>query len=201
MLGNGRLIALAAALAALASGCRRDADGDRPAQRSAQTSSGGSVAGACAPNGRVPTVTSGGIGGAHCALVGEVGQSCTALTRRFRWRGHSGAGGGDRVRWPCGWPRCKWDHSRLLVADSAFVERGSASEHRRAALNVWLPVRGGREGTVAVCSLDVQRLVGLDTRLSISARQHSRAMIVGDSRHRTRYQPGVITEGVARCGS
>ena len=83
MSGDRRLIPLVALLASL-SACQRDADGDTRSQRSADTADTPRSTKACTPNGRVPAITSGGIGVARIGgSVREVGQSCSARDTSF----------------------------------------------------------------------------------------------------------------------
>jgi hypothetical protein len=210
MLGNGRLIALAGALVSLASGCQRDADSDRPAQRSAETSSGGSVADACTPNGRVPTVTAGGIGVARMgAPVGDVGQSCTtrdttfSLAEGIQEQGAVIEFAGHRVL-------ALVDNgtiSRLIVADSAFrtgrgLGVGSTVAQLRQSYGRLCGAVG--EGTVAVWLAGLPNVsFGLDTRLSDlgtgSTRVSDDPSVIPDTARVTSLW--VIMEGVACGGS
>ncbi|HJU67461.1 MAG TPA: hypothetical protein VJ650_04365 [Gemmatimonadaceae bacterium] len=209
MLGHGRLIALASALACFASACQREAGSDASTQRAGDTSRG-SVADACAPNGRIPAVTSGGIGVARIgAPIREVGQSCTARDTTFTLgEGIEEQGAvidfaGHRVLALV----ADGAISRLIVADSTFrTERGlgvgnTVAELRQAYGRLCGAVG---EGTVAVWLAGLPNVsFGLDTRLSdlgsASTRIGDDPSIIPDSARVTSLW--VIPEGVACGGS
>jgi len=210
MLGNGRLIALAGALACLASACQRDADTETAGQRSTDTGRGGAVADACAPNGLVPAVTSGGIGVARLgAPVRDVGRSCTTRDTTFSLgEGIQEQGGviefaGHRVLALVE----NGAISRLIVADSAFrTERGlgvgSSVAQLRQAYGRLCGAVG--EGTVAVWLAGLPNVsFGLDTRLSdlgsASTRVSDDPSVIPDTARVTSLW--IITEGVACGGS
>jgi hypothetical protein len=128
---NGRLTAWVGALLWCAgAACQRDAGNGAGGQRSDDTTAAaGSVADACAPNGQVPPVTSGGIGVARIgAPVREVAHSCQTRDTTFTLGEGIQENGaviefaGHRVLTLTAGDRTI---SRLIVADSAFrTERG-----------------------------------------------------------------------------
>lgn len=210
MLGNGRLITLAGALACLASACQRDADTDTAGQRSTDTARGGAVADACAPNGQVPAVTSGGIGVARLgAPVRDVGQSCTTRDTTFSL-GEGIQEQGAVIEFAGHRVLALVENgaiSRLIVADSAFrTERGlgvgsSVAELRQAYGRLCGAVG---EGTVAVWLAGLPNVsFGLDTRLSdlgsASTRVSDDPSVIPDTARVTSLW--IITEGVACGGS
>ena len=210
MLGNGRLITLAGALACLASACQRDADTDTAGQRSTDTARGGAVADVCAPNGQVPAVTSGGIGVARIgAQVRDVGQSCTTRDTTFSL-GEGIQEQGAVIEFAGHRVLALVENgviSRLIVADSAFrTERGlgvgsSVAELRQAYGRLCGAVG---EGTVAVWLAGLPNVsFGLDTRLSglgsASTRVSDDPSVIPDMARVTSLW--VITEGVACGGS
>ena len=210
MLGNSRLTVLAGALACLASACQRDADTDTAGQRSTDTSRGGAVADACAPNGRVPAVTSGGIGVARLgAPVRDVGQSCTTRDTTFSL-GEGIQEQGAVVEFAGHRVLVLIENgliSRLIVADSAFrTERGlgvgSSVAQLRQAYGRLCGAVG--EGTVAVWLAGLPNVsFGLDTRLSdlgsASTRVSDDPSVIPDTARVTSLW--IITEGVACGGS
>ncbi len=210
MLGHGRLIALAGALMCLASACQREADSDRAGQRPTDTSGRAPVADACAPNGRVPAVTSGGIGVARIgAAVRDVGQSCTTRDTTFslgegiQEQGAVIEFAGHRVLALV----ANGAISRLIVADSAFrTERGLGVGSSVAQLRQSYGRLCGAvgEGTVAVWLAGLPNVsFGLDTRLSdlgsASTRVSDDPSVIPDTARVTSLW--VITEGVACGGS
>lgn len=210
MLGNGRLIALAGALACLAAACQRDADTDTAGQRSPDTARGGAVANACAPNEQVPVVTSGGIGVARLgASVREVGQSCTTRDTTFSL-GEGIQEQGAVIEFAGHRVLALVENgaiSRLIVADSAFrTERGlgvgSSVAQLRHAYGRLCGAVG--EGTVAVWLAGLPNVsFGLDTRLSdlgsASTRVSDDPSVIPDTARVTSLW--VTTEGVACGGS
>ena len=210
MLGNGRLIVLASALACVTSACQRDDGGNAAARRSGDTAGGTSTADACAPDGRVPTVTSGGIGVARIgAPIREVSRSCATRDTTFTLgEGIQEQGAvidfaGHRVLALV----ADGAISRLIVADSAFrTERGlgvgsTAGELRQAYGRLCGAVG---EGTVAVWLAGLPNVsFGLDTRLSdlgnASTRLSDDPSVIPDTARVTSLW--VITEGVACGGS
>jgi hypothetical protein len=211
MLGNGRLIVLAGTLACLASACQRDQGADSAAaRRPVDTTGAPSTADACAPNGRVPPVTSGGIGVARIgASIREVGQSCTARDTTFTLgEGMQEQGAviefaGHRVLALV----ADGAIARLIVADSAFrTERGLGVGSTVAALRQAYGRLCGAvgEGTVAVWLAGLPNVsFGLDTRLSdlgsASTRISDDPSVIPDTARVTSLW--VITEGVACGGS
>jgi hypothetical protein len=210
MLGNGRLIALAGAVACLASACQRDADTDAAGQRSTDTARGGAVADACAPNGQVPAVTSGGIGVARLGVpVRDVGQSCTTRDTTFSL-GEGIQEHGAVIEFAGHRVLALVENgviSRLIVADSAFrTERGlgvgSSVAQLRQAYGRLCGAVG--EGTVAVWLAGLPNVsFGLDTRLSdlgsASTRVSDDPSVIPDTARVTSLW--VIPEGVACGGS
>ena len=210
MLGNGRLIALAGALACLASACQRDADTETAGQRSTDTGRGGAVADACAPNGLVPAVTSGGIGVARLgAPVRDVGRSCTTRDTTFSL-GEGIQEQGAVIEFAGHRVLALVENgaiSRLIVADSAFrTERGlgvgSSVAQLRQAYGRLCGAVG--EGTVAVWLAGLPNVsFGLDTRLSdlgsASTRVSDDPSVIPDTARVTSLW--IITEGVACGGS
>ena len=208
---NGRLIAVAGVLACVAGACQRDADDNAPGRRAEDTARGGAVADACAPNGQVPAVTSGGIGVARIgASVREVGQSCRTRDTTFtlgegiQEQGAVIEFAGHRVLALTG---NDGTIARLIVADSAFrTERGlgvgSTAGQLREAYGRLCGAVG--EGTVAVWLAGLPNVsFGLDTRLSDLPASGSRlsddpSQIPDNARVTSLW---VITEGVACGGS
>lgn len=210
MRGNGRLIALAAVLASL-SACQRDADTDRRDQRSGDAAGTPRTTNACAPNGRVPAVTSGGIGVARIGgSVREVGQSCPTrdtsftLSEGIQEQGAVIEFAGHRV---LGITTADGTISRLIVADSSFrTERGlgvgSTVGQLRQAYGRLCGAVG--EGTVAVWLAGLPNVsFGLDTRLSdlgtASTRLSDDPSVIPDTARVTSLW--VIAGGVACGGS
>lgn len=210
MFGNGRLIVLSGALACFASACQRDAGSDARGQQSADTVGAPSAAEACAPGGRVPTVTSGGIGIARIgAAVRDVGQSCRTRDTTFtlgegiQEQGAVIEFAGHRVLALV----ADGAISRLIVADSAFrTDRGlgvgSSVAQLREAYGRLCGAVG--EGTVAVWLAGLPNVsFGLDTRLSdlgsASTRVSDDPSVIPDTARVTSLW--VITEGVACGGS
>lgn len=176
MRGDRRLtIAAGALLWCAAAACQRDAGEDTRAQRPGDTTSGSaSLANACAPNGRVPPVTSGGIGVARIGTsVREVGQTCRTRDTTFtlgegiQEKGAVIEFAGHRV---LALTSADGAVSRLIVADSAFrTERslgvGNTVGQLREAYGRLCGAVG--EGTVAVWLAGLPNVsFGLDTRLS-----------------------------------
>jgi hypothetical protein len=211
MHSNSRLIALAGAVVWAAAACQGDAGGDGRSQGSSDTARASSTADACAPNGRVPAVTSGGIGVARMgSSLREVGQSCRTRDTTFtlgegieeqgaviEFAGHRvlALTTGDRTI------------SRLIVADSAFrTERGlgvgSTVVQLRDAYGRLCGAVG--EGTVAVWLAGLPNVsFGLDTRLSDLPASGSRlsddTSVIPDNARVTSLW--VISEGVPCGGS
>lgn len=164
-----------ALLVCAATACQRDAGDDASAQRSRDTASApGTVADACAPNDRVPAVTSGGIDLARIAVsVRELGQSCRTRDTTFtlgegiQEKGAVIEFAGHRV---LALTTGDGTIARLIVADSAFrTERGlgvgSTVGQLRQAYGQLCGAVG--EGTVAVWLAGLPNVsFGLDTRLS-----------------------------------
>jgi hypothetical protein len=207
---DGRLIAVVAALALL-SACQRDADSGSRNLRSGDTAAPPRTSNACAPNGRVPAVTSGGIGVARIGgSVREVGQSCTArdtsftLSEGIQERGAVIEFAGHRV---LAITTADGSISRLIVADSSFrTERslgvGSTVGQLRQAYGRLCGAVG--EGTVAVWLAGLPNVsFGLDTRLSdlgtASSRLSDDPSVLPDTARVTSLW--VIAEGVVCGGS
>jgi hypothetical protein len=212
MHSDRRLTVLAGALiwsAAIA--CQRDSAESREETPRDTTAVSGGVEDACAPNGRVPVVTSGGIGVARIgAPLSEVGQSCRTRDTTFslgegiQERGAVIEFAGRRVLALTTGDRVI---SRLIVADSAFrTERGlgvgSTVGQLREAYGRLCGAVG--EGTVAVWLAGLPNVsFGLDTRLSELPASGSRISddpsVIPDSARVTSLW--VISEGVACGGS
>jgi hypothetical protein len=170
---HSRLTLLASGLA-LATACQRDAERTED-PRAADTSRPPSTATeACAPNGRVPVVTSGGIGVARIgAPLREVRQSCRTRDTTFTLgEGMQETGAviefaGHRV---LALTARDSTISRLIVADSVFrTERGLGVGNRVGQLREAYGRLCGAvgEGTVAVWLAGLPNVsFGLDTRLS-----------------------------------
>jgi hypothetical protein len=210
MHSHGRLIALAAALASVLA-CQRETDNGSGTQRARDTAAAPRTTNACAPNGRVPTVTSGGIGVARIGgSVREVGQSCTARDTSFTMsEGMQEQGAviefaGHRV---LAITTADGAISRLIVADSSFrTERGlgvgSTAGQLRQAYGRLCGAVG--EGTVAVWLAGLPNVsFGLDTRLSdlgtASSRLSDDPSVIPDTARVTSLW--VIAEGVVCGGS
>lgn len=210
MFGNGRLIASAAVVASL-SACQREADSDTRAPGSRDTVATPPAANACAPNGRVPAVTSGGIGVARIGgSLREAGQSCPTRDTTFTLgEGMQEQGAvidfaGHRV---LAITATGGTISRLIVADSSFrTERGlgvgSTVGQLRQAYGRLCGAVG--EGTVAVWLAGLPNVsFGLDTRLSDLGAAGSRLSddpsVLPDTARVTSLW--VITEGVVCGGS
>jgi hypothetical protein len=212
MHSHRRLIIIGGALLwCAAAACQRDVaeTGDR-ASRDTAVASGG-VDEACAPNGRPPVVTSGGIGIARIgASVSEVGKSCRTRDTTFtlgegiQERGAVIEFGGHRALALIAADRTV---SRLIVADAAFrTERGlgigSTVGQLREAYGRLCGAVG--EGTVAVWLAGLPNVsFGLDTRLSELPASGSRLSddpsVIPDSARVTSLW--VISEGPACGGS
>src|SRR5512145_1117394 len=84
MHSHRRLTIIAGVVLCVGTACQRDT-GDAPDQRRADTATTPNrTSDACAPNGRVPAVTSAGIGVARIgAAVREVAQACTTRDTTF----------------------------------------------------------------------------------------------------------------------
>lgn len=173
---NRRLTAVASAFMWCAStACQRDAGDDARVARSGDTGDAAApVSEACTPNGRVPAVTSGGIGVARIgAPVRDVGQSCRTRDTTFtlgegiQERGAVIEFAGHRV---LALTTGEGAIARLIVADSSFrTERGlgvgSTIAQLREAYGRLCGAVG--EGTVAVWLAGLPNVsFGLDTRLS-----------------------------------
>lgn len=205
-----RLTMFAAALmCALGAACERQGANGASEQRRGDTTT--ASAGACAPNGRVPPVTSGGIGVARIGMsVSEVRQSCPTRDTTFslgegmqeqgaviEFAGHRVLAlttGGTTIQ-------------RLIVADSSFrTERGlgvgSTVGQLREAYGRLCGAVG--EGTVAVWLAGLPNVsFGLDTRLSELPASGSRLSddpsVIPDTARVTSLW--IISEGVACGGS
>ena len=191
--------------------CQRDAGNDARDQGGRDTAGAVASTGACAPNGRVPAVTSGGIGVARMgAALGDVGRTCRTRDTTFSLgegieeRGAVIEFAGHRVLALTSEDRTI---SRLIVADSAFrTERGhgvgSTVAQLRDAYGRLCGAVG--EGTVAVWLAGLPNVsFGLDTRLSDLPASGSRlsddtSVIPDDARVTSLW---VITEGVPCGGS
>jgi hypothetical protein len=208
---HGRLMLLGAL--ALAAACQRDAGRAPEESRSGDTSAPSSAAGtdACAPNGRLPVITSGGIGAARMgASLREVGQSCRTRDTTFTLsEGMQESGAiiefaGHRV---LALTTGDGTISRLIVADSAFrTERGLGIGNRVGQLREAYGRLCGAvgEGTVAVWLAGLPNVsFGLDTRLSDLPASGSRisgdASVIPDTARVTSLW--VIAEGVPCGGS
>ena len=204
-----RLSVLVAALVcAVGSACEREGSDSASTQSTQDTSA---RAGACAPNGRIPPVTSGGIGAARIGMsVSEVGQSCPTRDTTFslgegmqeqgaviEFAGHRVLAlttGGSSIQ-------------RLIVADSSFrTERGlgvgSTVGQLREAYGRLCGAVG--EGTVAVWLAGLPNVsFGIDTRLSELPASGSRVSddpsVIPDTARVTSLW--IISEGVACGGS
>lgn len=213
MLGNGRLTVVVGALLWCAvPACQREAANDVRGERPSDTTGvSPSASDACAPNGRVPPVTSGGIGVARIgAPVREVGQVCRTRDTTFtlgeglQEKGAVIEFAGHRV---LALTTGDGTVSRLIVADSAFrTERGlgvgSTVGQLREAYGRLCGAVG--EGTVAVWLAGLPNVsFGLDTRLSDLRASGSRlsddASVIPDTARVTSLW--VITEGVPCGGS
>ena len=209
---NRRLTAVAGAFMWCASAaCQRDAGDDARVPRSGDTESvPASLSEACTPNGRVPAVTSGGIGVARIgAAVRDVGQSCRTRDTTFtlgegiQEKGAVIEFAGHRV---LALTTGDGAISRLIVADSSFrTERGlgvgSTIAQLREAYGRLCGAVG--EGTVAVWLAGLPNVsFGLDTRLSNLPGSGSRLSddpsVIPDTARVTSLW--VIAEGAA-CGN
>jgi hypothetical protein len=205
-----RLSALAAALVCVAgAACEREGADGASRQRTGDTSA--ARADACAPNGRVPAVTSSGIGVVRIGMsVSEVSQSCPTRDTTFTlgegiqeqgavidFAGHRVLAlttGGTTI-------------SRLIVADSSFrTERGlgvgSTAGQLRESYGRLCGAVG--EGTVAVWLAGLPNVsFGLDTRLSELPASGSRLSddpsVIPDTARVTSLW--IISEGVPCGGS
>jgi hypothetical protein len=208
---NGRLTAWVGALLWCAgAACQRDTENAGGQRSDDTTAAPGSVADACAPNGQVPSVMSGGIGVARIgASVSEVAQSCRTRDTTFTLGEGIQENGaviefaGHRVLTITAGDRTI---SRLIVADSAFrTERslgvGSTVGQLRQAYGRLCGAVG--EGTVAVWLAGLPNVsFGLDTRLSdlpgSGTRLSDDTSVIPDTARVTSLW--VISEGVP-CGS
>jgi hypothetical protein len=210
MYRNRRLSIIATALlGAVGTACQREGTNDASEQRTGDTATASTDA--CAPNGRVPRVTSGGIGVARIGMsVAEVRESCPTRDTTFSlgegmqeqgavidFAGHRVLAlttGGNTIQ-------------RLIVADSSFrTERGlgvgSTVGQLREAYGRLCGAAG--EGTVAVWLAGLPNVsFGLDTRLSELPASGSRLSddpsVIPDAARVTSLW--VISEGVACGGS
>lgn len=205
-----RLSALAAALVwSHGAACEREGTESARGQGGADTT--GATADACAPNGRVPAVTSGGIGIARIGMpVREVAQSCRTRDTTFtlgegiQERGAVIEFAGRRV---LALTTGDSTISRLIVADSSFrTERGlgvgSTVGQLREAYGRLCGAVG--EGTVAVWLAGLPNVsFGLDTRMSELPASGSRLSddpsVIPDTARVTSLW--IISEGVACGGS
>lgn len=205
-----RLSALAVALVwSLGAACEREGTESARGQGGADTT--GATADACAPNGRVPAVTSGGIGIARIGMpVREVAQSCRTRDTTFtlgegiQERGAVIEFAGHRV---LALTMGDSTISRLIVADSSFrTERGlgvgSTVGQLREAYGRLCGAVG--EGTVAVWLAGLPNVsFGLDTRMSELPASGSRLSddpsVIPDTARVTSLW--IISEGVACGGS
>ena len=172
---SDRRLTLFAGILAVSTACQRDAGREPEESRSGDTSAASSAAtDACAPNGRLPVVTSGGIGVARIgAPMREVGQTCRTRDTTFTMsEGMQESGAiiefaGHRV---LAITAGDGTISRLIVADSAFrTERGLGIGNRAGQLREAYGRLCGAvgEGTVAVWLAGLPNVsFGLDTRLS-----------------------------------
>lgn len=208
---NGRLMAVAGGVLWAAAACQRDAGNEVRDRGGRDTAGAAAGTDACAPNGRVPAVTSGGIGVARIGTaLGEVGQTCRTRDTTFTLgegieeRGAVIEFAGHRVLALTSQDRAI---SRLIVADSAFrTERGhgvgSTVAQLRDAYGRLCGAVG--EGTVAVWLAGLPNVsFGLDTRLSDLPASGSRlsddtSVIPDDARVTSLW---VIAEGVPCGGS
>lgn len=207
---RGLTVMGAALLVSVSVSCERAARDDAPpAERPADTAAGGGSASACAPNGRVPAVTSGGIGVARIGgTVQEVGRSCTTRDTSFTLGEGMQENGaviefaGRRV---LALTSGNGTITRLIVADSAFrTERGlgvgSTVGQLREAYGRLCAAVG--EGNVAVWMAALPNVsFGIDTRLSELPGQGTRVSddpsVIPDSARVTSLW--IISEG-AGCG-
>ena len=210
MHSHGRLTIIAGVVLCVGTGCQRDT-GDAPDQRRPDTATAANRASdSCAPNGRVPAVTSAGIGVARIgAAVREVAQTCTTRDTTFTLgEGIDETGAviefaGHRVLSIV----ANGSITRLIVADSAFrTERGlgvgSTVGQLREAYGRLCGAVG--EGTVAVWLAGLPNVsFGLDTRLSSLPGSGSRLgddpSVIPDTARVTSLW--VIAEGVPCGGS
>lgn len=205
-----RLSMFAAALVCVAgAACEREGTNGASGQRTGDTSA--ARADACAPNGRVPAVTSGGIGVARIGMsVSEVSQSCPTRDTTFslgegiQEQGAVIEFAGRRV---LALTTGGTTIQRLIVADSSFrTERGlgvgSTVGQLREAYGRLCGAVG--EGTVAVWLAGLPNVsFGLDTRLSDLPASGSRISddpsAIPDAARVTSLW--IISEGVACGGS
>ena len=170
---HGRLT-LFASILALATACQREAERTEDARAADTSRPPSAAADACAPNGRVPVVTSGGIGAARIgAPLRDVRQSCRTRDTTFTLgEGMQETGAviefaGHRV---LALTARDSTISRLIVADSVFrTERGLGVGNRVGQLREAYGRLCGAvgEGTVAVWLAGLPNVsFGLDTRLS-----------------------------------